>query len=262
METNRGNSDEPQPGDIIPAAVAGGRLPAHAAAQQDLADGEGSATAQRRTEASRQSRRLIAAANELLALAAELEDVARRGNTGRREDGADREAPALLEDDVRWLRHARRTYRNRRSRNALFADEALFGEPAWDLLLDLFIAAKERKRVPVTSACIGAAVPTTTALRWLAVLEERGLVLRVADHLGIGAGGQPDEHPAGIARVCFAQDEAAFFEHSEPAQRRGSRDGGAYAKMVSYFVRATMGDADDTIESARAQGRAVERAWG
>jgi len=181
METNRGNSDEPQPGDIIPAAVAGGRLPAHAAAQQDLADGEGSATAQRRTEASRQSRRLIAAANELLALAAELEDVARRGNTGRREDGADREAPALLEDDVRWLRHARRTYRNRRSRNALFADEALFGEPAWDLLLDLFIAAKERKRVPVTSACIGAAVPTTTALRWLAVLEERGLVLREAD---------------------------------------------------------------------------------
>jgi hypothetical protein len=57
----------------------------------------------------------------------------------------------------------------------------LFGEPGWDLLLDLFIAAVEGKSVPVTSACIGAAVPTTTALRWLSILESRGLVIRRAD---------------------------------------------------------------------------------
>ena len=184
-------------------------------------------------EAARQARRLIASANELLTLAAELEEVARRGDpsAGReyRPPVALPEGGTLLEDDVRWLRHARRTYRNRRGRSAVFGDESLFGEPAWDLMLDLFIAAKERKRVPVTSACIGAAVPTTTALRWLAVLEERGLVLREAD-------------PSDARRVFV----------------RLSAD--AYGKMVAYFVRAAVGDAEDTIEAARA-GRAMERAW-
>ena len=174
-------------------------------------------------QSARQARRLIAAANELLALAAELDEEARCGPAAGHE-----EAALPLEDDVRWLRNARRLYRDRRSREVLFGDEALFGEPAWDLLLDLFIAAKERKRVPVTSACIGAAVPTTTALRWLSLMEERGLILREAD-------------PTDARRIFV----------------RLSAD--AYAKMVAYFVRAAGAEAEDTIEAARAHGRAVER---
>ena len=110
-------------------------------------------------------------------------------------------------------------HRRRRSR-ALFFDESLFGEPAWDVLLDLFIAAKERKRVPVTSACIGAAVPTTTALRWLTILEDRGLVLREAD---------PTD-----ARRIFVRLTAD-----------------AYAKMVAYFARAAGVDGEDTGEARR-----------
>lgn len=179
-----------------------------------------------RGQAQQQARRLIVAANELLALAAEIEDAAAQGV-----DGLAEEYPLPLEDDVRWLRFARRQYRDRRARAALFGDEALFGEPAWDMLLDLFIAAKERKRVPVTSACIGAAVPTTTALRWLALLEDRGLVVREAD--------------ASDARRIFV---------------RLSAD--AYAKMVSYFVRSAGAEADDTIEAARGRNRAKERADG
>ena len=34
----------------------------------------------------------------------------------------------------------------------------------------------------VTSACIGSGVPSTTALRWLNVLEARGLVEREEDN--------------------------------------------------------------------------------
>ena len=63
----------------------------------------------------------------------------------------------------------------------MFGDETLFGEPAWDILLDLFAAAVHNKRVAVTSACIGAAVPSTTALRWIKVLEDKGLILREDD---------------------------------------------------------------------------------
>jgi DNA-binding transcriptional ArsR family regulator len=75
---------------------------------------------------------------------------------------------------------ARQTYALRRRRHR-FLSADLFGEPTWDILLDLFIAAHEGRRVPTTSACIGAHVPPTTALRWLRILEARGLVEREED---------------------------------------------------------------------------------
>ncbi len=70
--------------------------------------------------------------------------------------------------------------RARRERDAKFPPE-LFGEPAWDLLLGLFLACLEQRRVTVTNACNFAAVPPTTALRWLATLGQRGLVQRYPD---------------------------------------------------------------------------------
>ena len=73
-------------------------------------------------------------------------------------------------------------YRARRRRDEIFGDGALFREPAWDILLDLYIAAHNGNEVSVTSACVGAAVPETTALRWLKVLEEGGLVERERDN--------------------------------------------------------------------------------
>lgn len=76
---------------------------------------------------------------------------------------------------------ALKAYRDRRRRADIFGDDALFGEPAWDILLDLFVAGEKHKRVGVTSACIGSGVPSTTALRWLSVLETRGLVEREYD---------------------------------------------------------------------------------
>lgn len=79
--------------------------------------------------------------------------------------------------------HARRVYRERRRRLEIFGDETLFGEPAWDILLDLYVAGEKGKRVAVTSACIGSGVPSTTALRWLNVLEARGLVEREEDNV-------------------------------------------------------------------------------
>ena len=78
------------------------------------------------------------------------------------------------------LAFARETY-NIRRRRARFLPADLFGEPTWDILLDLYVATRENRPVPTTSACIGAHVPPTTALRWLRILEARGLVEREDD---------------------------------------------------------------------------------
>jgi hypothetical protein len=57
----------------------------------------------------------------------------------------------------------------------------LFADPARDMLLDLFVAVEEGRDMSVTSCCIAAMVPPTTALRWLALLKEQGLVLEEPD---------------------------------------------------------------------------------
>lgn len=94
------------------------------------------------------------------------------------EEEADDAAVEVVEDTV--LRLARQLYAERRRRDRFFPGD-LFGEPSWDILLDLFVAGREERRVPTTSACIGANVPPTTALRWLRILEARGLVEREGD---------------------------------------------------------------------------------
>ena len=75
---------------------------------------------------------------------------------------------------------ARKFYRLRRRRDAYF-DPMLFAEPAWDMLLDLYIAESEQRQVAVLTACLGAAAPQTTAIRWLRVLEARQLIRRETD---------------------------------------------------------------------------------
>lgn len=70
--------------------------------------------------------------------------------------------------------------RARRSRaNHLPAD--LFADPAWDMLLDLLQAEIVQHRVPVSSLCIAAAVPATTALRWIKSMTDRGILVRRDD---------------------------------------------------------------------------------
>jgi DNA-binding MarR family transcriptional regulator len=75
---------------------------------------------------------------------------------------------------------ARRLYRERRARD-LFLGTALFGEPAWDMLLELYVARAEGRRLTTTGACMASGVPSTTALRWLIKLEEASLVRRSYD---------------------------------------------------------------------------------
>ena len=70
--------------------------------------------------------------------------------------------------------------RARRARARFFSEE-LFADPAWDMLLDLTQSEIAQVRVPVSSLCIAAAVPATTALRWIKTLTDTGIFLRRAD---------------------------------------------------------------------------------
>ena len=71
--------------------------------------------------------------------------------------------------------------RARRLRDQMLPNN-IFADPAWDILLDLMAAHLEGNRVSVSSLCIAAAVPPTTALRWIRQLTDHGLLLRQADN--------------------------------------------------------------------------------
>ena len=77
----------------------------------------------------------------------------------------------------RLLATAMKHYRFRRVRDSRFPKD-VFGEPAWDILLDLFINARRKRPVSITSLCIASSAPATTALRYITLLEQRGLIRR------------------------------------------------------------------------------------
>lgn len=93
-------------------------------------------------------------------------------------DIANAPSPGLGTEDL--IRIARSEYNERMRRSRHFQDE-LLGEPAWNILLDLFISRAKGMRISISSACIASQVPYTTALRWLKLLEQNALIQRVDD---------------------------------------------------------------------------------
>lgn len=88
--------------------------------------------------------------------------------------------PEASTDEVQSARvGATKLLKVRRDREAQFG-KCPFGDPAWDMLLDLLIQRLDGRTTTVTSACIGSGAPQTTALRYLASLIERGFVVRRA----------------------------------------------------------------------------------
>lgn len=76
---------------------------------------------------------------------------------------------------------AKKLLGDRRKREREFMGLADFADPQWDILLDLFVAKKIGKHISVSSACVAATVPATTALRNLSILAGAGLVERTHD---------------------------------------------------------------------------------
>lgn len=71
-------------------------------------------------------------------------------------------------------------YRDRQ-RRAKFLPSVPLTEPAWDVLLDIYFRTCRNERVSVSNACVASGVPSATALRWIDLLIEGGLIRREAD---------------------------------------------------------------------------------
>ncbi|MFA5965311.1 MAG: hypothetical protein WC804_14945 [Sphingomonas sp.] len=80
--------------------------------------------------------------------------------------------------DLTMAERARAIYHARRRRDAMLGSaQALFHDPAWDILLDLFVHGEEHQLVSVSSACVASTAPLSTALRCLKAMERAGLIV-------------------------------------------------------------------------------------
>lgn len=77
-------------------------------------------------------------------------------------------------------RNVRDLLKSRRARDQFF-DSNLFADPAWDILLELYAAELGHQRMSISALCTASAVPATTALRWIKLLEKNGLLVRKDD---------------------------------------------------------------------------------
>ena len=97
------------------------------------------------------------------------------------------------------LAHVARAILAERQRRGRLFDPTLFGEPAWDILLALYAGEEESGRQTIGQLIRWVDIPQTTALRWIAHLERRGLLVRRA-------------HPTDM--------RITFVELAEPARAR------------------------------------------
>jgi DNA-binding MarR family transcriptional regulator len=97
------------------------------------------------------------------------------------------------------------TIRARRLRGQFFEAD-LFADPAWDMMLELLHAEIVYRRVTISSLCLSAGVPATTALRWMTSLITRGLFIRRDDpHDGRRAFVQLSPDTSAALRRYFAK---------------------------------------------------------
>jgi len=118
--------------------------------------------------------------------------------------------PAIL-GRSRNLDWAKRAYEARHYRRQHLAHE-VFGEPAWDILLHLYIAFHECRTVSTKAASYASNSPLATAHRNIITLERLGLVHRVDDlhDKRVKWVGLTKKAIIAISRICEDEDRRAL----------------------------------------------------
>ena len=90
------------------------------------------------------------------------------------------ESSTGLPDRQTLLSRARIVLNGRRARKSFFRRD-LFGEPAWEIILALYVAEEMAGRLTISKLAEEVEAPLSTVIRWVKTLEEESLVVRV-DH--------------------------------------------------------------------------------
>lgn len=85
-------------------------------------------------------------------------------------------SPSRIANRKTLIELARHTFMARRARSR-FIGGAMFGEPAWDMLLALYVT-ESSSRQTITRLTELSGVPATTALRWIEHLISQGFARR------------------------------------------------------------------------------------
>ena len=70
--------------------------------------------------------------------------------------------------------------RSRKKRAAVFS-QSLFSDPAWDIVLTLFLAQIRKERITTSEVSNTTSIPLTTVHRWIETLEQKGWAGRTPD---------------------------------------------------------------------------------
>lgn len=105
------------------------------------------------------------------------EDVLFGRSAAGRQHGKPSDRSAFGFSRKQLARRAEAAFKARQSR-ADYLPSSLFGEPAWNMLLALYLADFSGRPVTVSGLSEWSECPPTTGLRWLQLLEGEGLVRR------------------------------------------------------------------------------------
>lgn len=82
---------------------------------------------------------------------------------------------------ARRLATCKKLYDLLRCRDKVFRTPHLFSDPAWGILLDLYLNQALNKQVAKTNDVVGSSSAHAVAMRWLVVLEKEGLIVWADD---------------------------------------------------------------------------------
>ncbi|HWI86000.1 MAG TPA: hypothetical protein VNT42_06730 [Sphingomonas sp.] len=99
-------------------------------------------------------------------------------------DAIDLQTRKLIDDATRaanvqsgeLVQRARQIVADRKQRERYF-DPMLFSNPAWDILLGLYVAGAEGQAVHALDLCLTSNMPQSVTLRWAAYLQQEDMVI-------------------------------------------------------------------------------------
>ncbi|WP_116969070.1 hypothetical protein [Blastomonas sp. UPD001] len=99
------------------------------------------------------------------------------------EAGEEESRQPLLDANEPWKARAETAsrYLKLRTQRDAIAGPSLLSDPAWDMLLDLFVGHITGRDVSVTSACVASRRPATTSLRYIERMAKQDLIRREKD---------------------------------------------------------------------------------